>query len=391
MSDALIQQVLTAWDEHFNESPILVQSPGRINLIGEHTDYNEGYVFPAAIDKYIVSAMLDVEGSDVCQIIALDKGESLRFSLNEQTVFPKGSWENYVYGVVCELQNAGYELGGFNMIFAGDIPIGAGLSSSAALENATVFGLSLLFGLQMSKDDMILIAQKAEQNYAGVQCGIMDQYASMFGVADHGLLLDCRSLKSLEKPLDLGLYELVLVNSNVKHSLADSAYNVRREECQTGVEILQAIYPDLHALRDINIHQLEEVTEHFPPVIYDRCAYVVKENQRVLQAVIALEEGDVYTLGALLNAAHYDMRYLYEITCAEIDYLVDMVADHEDLLGSRMMGGGFGGCTINLIKIGTANEIFDDELKANYHQRFNKQLSVMPVEIGDGTALIDGM
>ena len=333
MNYSLVQSLMQSWDQHFGSTPLLVQSPGRINIIGEHTDYNEGYVFPAAIDKSIVAGF-KTNNHPACRIISMDTNRELEFSLADPPFrFPQGSWENYIIGVVAEIQEAGYGVDGFSMLFTGDIPPGAGMSSSAALENAVVFGLNELFDLGIPREEMILISQKAEHNFAGVHCGIMDQYASMFGREGFGMLLDCRTIRSIHKEIDLQDCELVLVNSNVNHTLAESEYNQRLEECQAGVAILREIYPDLKALRDITLPKLEEVAEHLPPVIFDRCQYVVKENTRVIQVLLALESGNLQAVGAILSDAHNDMRYLYDVSCAEIDHLVDSASAHPDVSG----------------------------------------------------------
>jgi galactokinase len=385
----LADSVLRSFRRIFTDEPLLVHSPGRINLIGEHTDYNEGYVFPAAIDRYIVMATLP-SGSPGCRIVSLDTNRELEFSLADPPFrFPLGSWENYVIGCAWEIMEAGYDIGGFKMVFAGDIPPGAGLSSSAALENAVVFSLSELFGLDIPKEEMIRISQKAEHEYAGVHCGIMDQYTNMFGREGHALLIDCRSVRSLAKPLALEGHEIVLVNSHVKHALADSGYNERREECATGVVILQDIYPEIRALRDVTLQQLADAEEYMPPVVFDRCRYVVRENNRVLQSVLAIQAGDLDTFGEILLDAHNDMRYLYEITCPEIDHLVDMSSNHPDLLGCRMMGGGFGGCTLNLVKEGSAADIFDDTFRAAYRKRFDLDIELYSLNISDGIKIIE--
>ncbi|MCP4123269.1 MAG: galactokinase [Bacteroidetes bacterium] len=383
---SLISKVKASFSEHFRGTPIIVQSPGRINLIGEHTDYNDGFVLPAAIDKYVVAAMAVNKTATVCRIYAIDKAANLEYDVMDDFRYPMGSWESFVIGVMQEVQHAGYAIGGFDMTFAGNIPQGAGLSSSAALENAIVFGLDELFDLGIAKDEMIRIAQKAEHNYVGVQCGIMDQFASMMGKAEHAIFLDCRSMESVPLPLELGNYEFLLINSNVEHELVESEYNLRKEECETGLAIMQDYFPDIKALRDVSPAQLEAVSEHLPPVIYDRCKYVIRENLRVMNCVIALRGGAIDKFGKLLFSAHDEMRYLYEITCPEVDFLVDEARDHENVMGSRMMGGGFGGCTLNIIEKGTSEDV-KSQIGPAYEKLFGRHPDFISVEITNGTSI----
>jgi len=384
---SLISKVQASFFEHFRGTPIMVQSPGRINLIGEHTDYNDGFVLPAAIDRYIVVAMADNHTASVCRAYSIDKGGFLEYDLMDDFRYPMGSWENFVIGIAGELKRAGHVIGGFDMVFAGDIPQGAGLSSSAALENSIIFGLNTLFDLGLNRTDMAKLSQKAEHNYVGVQCGIMDQFASMMGRAGHAVFLDCRSLESVFLPMELGDMELLLINSNVEHELVGSEYNERREECETGVAIIQDFFSEIKALRDVSPQQLEAVAEHLPPIIYDRCKYVIRENLRVMNAVIALRGGALDKFGKLLLSAHDEMRYLYEITCPEIDYLVDKARELECISGSRMMGGGFGGCTLNLIESGSS-EIVEEEIGTAYEKRFGIKADFFSVTISDGARIV---
>lgn len=390
MSKILIKNILEVWTKYFGNNPKLIRSPGRINLIGEHTDYNDGYVFPAAINRYIILA-LQPSSEEISKVMALDPGEEMEFDVHGRDLkYDRGAWQNYVFGVVREIQKAGYDLENFNMIFSGNIPAGAGLSSSAALENAIVFGLNEIFELNIPRTEMILISQRSEHNYAGVECGIMDQYASMFGEAGSALLLDCRSIRSLTRPLHLHGYELLLINSNVHHSLAESSYNERRAECESGMDIIRDFLPEAKALRDVSLPQLESIVEHFPPLIYDRCTYVIKENARVLQSLLVLEEGDMQNFGAILSEAHNDMRYLYEITCPEIDFLIDILNEHPAVLGCRMTGGGFGGCILCLAEQGRSGDVISDQLRTAYNKRFSRQLDLIDIKTSDGTSVIQG-
>ncbi|MDO9037785.1 MAG: galactokinase family protein, partial [Lutibacter sp.] len=290
MNKALVSNIKTHFIAKFKGNPLMIFSPGRINIIGEHTDYNDGFVFPAAVDKGIVAA-IEKSDSGVSTAYAVDKEETIAFSINDLKPYPQGSWQNYILGVVAEIQNRSKIIGNFNIAFGGDIPSGAGMSSSAALENSVVFGLNEIFNLGLSKEEMILISQKAEHNYVGVKCGIMDQYASMFGIKNNALLLDCRTIKS--KPFEINFkdHELLLINTNVKHSLSDSAYNDRRSVCESIAGMLH-----VKALRDATEFDLETIKESIAHENYQKALYVIQENDRVINASKAIEAGDLETL-----------------------------------------------------------------------------------------------
>lgn len=374
-------------DKH-NTSPLLIQSPGRINLIGEHTDYNDGFVLPAAIDRYISCAIGKNGHADRCSVYAADFRETCEFSLTDVKPQEKGSWKNYVLGVVAEIQKTGRELSGFDIVFGGNIPNGAGLSSSAALENSIAFGLNQLFDLGISRRDMTLISQQAEHHFAGVKCGIMDQFASMLGQKDHALFLDCRTLDYTPVRVDFANHELLLINTNVKHSLADSAYNDRRIACETGVELLQTKFPHIKALRDATEDDLLGVKPLMDTEVYTRCLYIIQENNRVQQAVTAMGDDDISKLGSLLFASHKGLQHQYEVSCPELDYLVEKAKQNSDITGSRMMGGGFGGCTINIVKKGTADRFVQD-IEQEYTRKFDKKISTYNVALTDGTGLTE--
>ena len=285
-----------------------------------------------------------------------------------------GSWKNYVCGVVDELHKKGLKPGNFNLLFSGDIPLGAGLSSSAALENCVVFGLNNLFDLGLSKEEMILISMQAEHNFAGVKCGIMDQFASMNGEVGHAMFLDCRDLSYSQIPIHAEDYQLILINTNVKHQLADSDYNKRKEECQEGLTIIQNDFPQINSLCNAKLNQLEEVKQDMPKTIYKRCLYVIEENERVIASRLAIETIDWKKFGELLFASHDGLQNLYEVSCAELDFLVEKAKEHPDVIGSRMMGGGFGGCTLNLVKKENTTE-FIDQVKQMW-------LKIIPIKYG---------
>ena len=382
MNTKLIHQVKSQFIKQFKSEPVLVYSPGRINIIGEHTDYNEGFVFPAAVDKGIVAA-IQKSDSNTSIAYAVDKNETIEFSLNTLKPKPQGCWENYVLGVVSEIQNRSKTLGNFRIAFGGDIPGGAGMSSSAALENSVVFGLNELFDLGLSKDDMILISQKAEHNYVGVKCGIMDQYASMFGIENSALMLDCRTVKSKPFEIDFKDYELILINTNVKHSLSDSAYNDRRSVCESIAEML-----NVKALRDATAYDLEAIRDQVTPVNYQKALYVIQENERVVKASKAMEKGDLKTLGKLIYASHSGLQNQYKVSCEELDFLVEQAKSNPNILGARMMGGGFGGCTINLISK-RETPSFKTSISEAYKEKFNKACSIYSVKLSNGTHLIN--
>lgn len=381
MSTTLINNVKNTFIRTFKTDPLLIFSPGRINIIGEHTDYNKGFVFPAAINKGIVAAIQKSE-LDFSTAYALDLDGKVEFNLDKLKPLKEGRWENYVYGVVHEIQNKNKLIGNFNLVFKGNIPSGAGMSSSAALENSIVFGLNELFDLELSKHDMILISQKAEHNFVGVKCGIMDQYASMFGLKNHALLLDCRTIESQPYEIDFKDYQLMLINTNVKHSLSDTEYNDRRFACKSISKLLS-----VKALRDATEADLEKIIDKVTPANYQKALYVIQENSRTLKAAKAIEYGDLETLGSLIYQSHNGLSNQYKVSCHELDFLVDQAKANPNILGARMMGGGFGGCTINLIAK-TQAEAFAEKVSKAYHREFNKTCSVYFIEISEGTHLV---
>lgn len=365
---------------------ITVQSPGRINIIGEHTDYNDGFVLPAAIDKSAIFK-LELNGtSNLVRIKAANLDETHSFDLQNFSPVTSG-WQNYVMGVIHELQKLGANLNGFDGEFEGDIPIGGGMSSSAALECSLAFALNELFALGFEKSQLIKACQMAEHHFVGIKCGIMDQFASMMGKKDQVILLDCRSLEYKYFPLELQDYQLLLLNTNVSHSLASSEYNTRRAECQTGVKLLKKALPEMTNLRDISMPQLLAQKDTLPATIFQRCHHIVSENQRVLAATEALLQGDLPTLGQLVYKSHHSLQYDYKVSCPELDFLVAQTLDKNYILGSRMMGGGFGGCTINIIQKDKLEE-FVNLVTINYHQRFGNDLTPYTVSIENGTSEI---
>lgn len=377
----LINGVAQRFKAMFKSEPLVVFSPGRINLIGEHTDYNDGFVFPAAIDKGIAFALQKSDSAN-STVVAFDKEETHTFSLDAIVPLKNGDWRNYILGVVAELQALGKDVENFNGVFAGNIPGGAGMSSSAALENSLVYGLNDLFELGLSKEEMILVSQKAEHHYAGVKCGIMDQYASMFGVADSALLLDCRTVTSQAYKIDFKDYELMLINSNVKHDLSETAYNDRREVCEKVSHLL-----DITALRDASKANLDGIKNKISEADFQKALYVIEENERVLQFSEAIKKEDLKTLGNLLFQSHDGLSNKYKVSCAELDFLVEKAHESPSVIGARMMGGGFGGCTINLI-LKREVATFSQEVSRQFEDKFGRACSIYEVKLSQGTHLV---
>ena len=364
---------------------VIASSPGRINLIGEHTDYNDGFVLPAAIDKK-TTVELELNGkAHECRIIALNLGKEFTFDLRDFSPVEEG-WPNYLLGVVREMQLLGAQFLGFDCRFKGNIPLGSGMSSSAALECSMAFGLNELFGLGFDRISLVKLAQLAEHHFVGTRCGIMDQFASVMGKKNQVILLDCRSLEYQYYPLDLGEFTLLLLNTNVSHTLASSEYNTRREECEAGVKILQNRFPEVKSLRDATLEMLASHQDQMSDTLFRRCRHVITENKRVLMAAEALQNKDHRKLGQLIFQSHESLQHDYEVSCPELDFLVELSRSHPEVLGSRMMGGGFGGCTLNIVKK-TQLEAFRVTAANAYRRQFGIELTPYQVAIGDGTTL----
>ena len=374
-----------AFQKKFGTTCLIVRSPGRVNLIGEHTDYNNGFVLPAAIDKAAYVAIAKRTDNKVV-MYATAFNQDFEISLKEIKTTTLG-WPNYILGVIDQIQKTGVELGGCNLLIDGDIPIGAGLSSSAALECATLFAFNELFGLQFTRIQMAFMAQKAEHDFAGVHCGLMDMFASLFGKKDHVIKLDCRSLEYEYVPLDIKGYKILLLNTNVKHALSSSEYNTRRIQCEQSITWIQQQEPTVNSLRDATIEMLEKYVLPKDILIYNRCKYVVEENIRLISACADLENGNIEALGKKMFATHEGLKSLYEVSCPELDFLVDQVKGHPAVLGARMMGGGFGGCTINIVKEG-AIESLVTMLEPLYEKHTQKQLSHYIASIEAGTSML---
>lgn len=377
----LQDKVLTLFKDSFSGDPMLIRAPGRINFIGEHTDYNEGFVMPAAIDKYICFAITPT-GDESYRLLSVDYQEL--FTIQSQHLHSgSGSWPDYILGVVDQYRKMGYEVPGFNCVFGGDIPTGAGLSSSAALECSAAKALDQLFGFNIPDLEMVKLCQRAENEFVGVQCGIMDQFASMFGKEDKFFKLDCRTLEHQYLPFDQTIYRLVLIDTKVEHSLASSEYNVRRWQCEQGVELIKRYHPGIKSLRDVDMGMLEEAKAFMDDKIYKRCLYVIRENKRLLEVEQALNGNNIQRCGELLYETHDGLRDLYEVSCPELDFLVIAARNSGMIAGARMMGGGFGGCTINLVK-DTHQPYFIDQILRAYKTKFNIDAEVYEVSTAGG-------
>ncbi len=359
-------------------------SAGRINLIGEHTDYNGGYVFPGAIDCGIM-AEIQPNGTSKVQAFSLDYDEFVEFGLEEKDL-PAQSWARYIFGVCRETMKRGGKVEGFNTVFAGDVPLGAGLSSSAALESTFAYAINYIFSNGIDKFDLAKIGQSTEHNYCGVKCGIMDQFASIFGKKGSLIRLNCKTLEYKYFPFNPEGYKLVLLDSCVKHELASSAYNKRRQSCENAAAAIRKNHPEVEFLSDAHRLWLDEVRDDIPQEDFLRAEYVIGELQRVLDVCDALERADYETVGELMYQTHFGLSRLYEVSCEELDFL-NKLARKCDVTGSRVMGGGFGGCTINLVK----EELYDRfimEAKEQFTARFGHEPKVYDVVISDGARLI---
>ncbi len=383
-----IDYVRSRFVKHFDgQTGNVYASPGRINLIGEHTDYNGGFVFPGAIDKGIMCEIRP-NGTNKVMAYSIDLKDRVEFDIDDEKG-PKASWARYLYGIVQEMKKRGVDVKGFNTAFAGDVPLGAGLSSSAALESCYAYALNDLFGEnKVSKWDMVLAGQATEHNYCGVNCGIMDQFASVFGKAGCLMRLDCRSREFEYFPFKPVGYKLVLLNSCVKHELAGSPYNDRRNSCENVVKHIAAKYPDakFETLRDCTWEQLEAVKGEVSEEDYKRAHFVLGEKDRVLAVCDALNAGDYETVGKKMYETHEGLSKEYEVSCEELDFLND-IAKENGVTGSRIMGGGFGGCTINLVKEDLYDHFIAD-VKKKYAERYGKEPKIYDVVIKDGSRKI---
>ncbi|MET3025379.1 galactokinase [Flavobacterium sp. UW10123] len=386
MNDILIQNTVAFFEKSFGSSPQkTVLSPGRINIIGEHIDYNDGYVLPAAIDKVICFAFAK-NNTKTSKVIAIDLNEEFEIDLTHEVKLSDVVWTNYIRGVIKQLQDNGFSFDGFNCVFSSNIPVGSGLSSSAALECGMLFGIKSLFDLKIEKKDISLLGQKAE-HWVGINCGIMDQFSSVHGLENKVIQLDCNTLEFEYHNADFKDYSLILFDSNVKHSLFTSEYNTRRIECEEGLSIIKSHFPEVKTFRNATEEQVLSLKDKMTEKVFARVHFVVKEINRVIKACEALDQGNIELLGELLFETHYGLSQEYEVSCEELDMLVDTAKEDDAIIGSRLMGGGFGGCTINLVKKGHENEV-KRKFSKLYLDTFGIELKFYDVKISNGTTLL---
>ncbi len=374
-------ELIEIFTAKFKTTPRLFFSPGRINLIGEHIDYNDGFVMPSAIDKGIWFAVAP-NGTDTANFYSFDLKED--YSVLLSRISPFEGWQNYVLGIIDQIQKWELTISGFDCAFGGNIPVGAGLSSSAAVEGGLLYALNEIFDLHLQRTTMATMAQKAEHTFPGVQCGIMDMFASLMGKQNHVILLDCMNLDYRYLPLELNEYSLVLINTKVHHSLAGGEYNLRREQCREGFNILQSILPDVKSFRDITPADVENNKAALDEVIYKRCLFVTQEIERTQKAAVYLENNQLKEFGKLMFETHEGLSKLYEVSCPELDFLADRAKEHSSIIGSRVMGGGFGGCTLNLIHKKDWAAVVANITDA-YKKEFNIEAEVYEVATSDGT------
>lgn len=366
---------------------LVIDSPGRINIIGEHTDYNNGFVLPTAIDKKIRFKFKINDTPSTCNVYSTNFNSQFSFDLNE--VKPsEQQWENYILGVIYEIQQLSNKLDGFDCVLDSNIPIGSGISSSAALECGLAYGLNELFNLGFSKLDLVKIGQRAEHNYVGTKCGIMDQFASVMSKAGHVILLDCQSLEYHYVPIQIEPYKILLLNTNVSHNLASGEYNVRRKQCEDGVKIISKKYVEVNSLRDVSPEMLHEFKNELDEITFNRCSYVVNEKVRVLNTVEALKSNKLNIVGENMYKTHEGLSKLYEVSCPELDFLVDFSRSYDKVIGARVMGGGFGGCTINIVHKNFIEQ-FTNEASEAYFKKFNIKLTAFEAMPSQGTNIVN--
>lgn len=385
MKKKLIQYTTKHFEKLFQKKPkYIFLSPGRINIIGEHVDYNDGFVLPAAINKYICFAISENENSE-CVLVAKDLNEAYSFDIKDQLQPVEKMWVNYIIGVLHQLKEKGLPEKGFTIVFSSTIPMGAGLSSSAALECGIAYAMNKMFQLKLSKEEIALIGQKAEHTFAGVNCGIMDQFASVFGKKNKVIKLDCTTLAYEYHKADFKEYQLVLFDSCVKHTHLTSGYNDRRDEVEQGLAIIKANYPEVTSFRNCTEKMVLSLKNTLSEIIFNRCLFVVQEIERVPLAIKALSNGNINQLGELMTKTHYGLSELYEVSCPEMDFLVTEALGEAEVVGTRMMGGGFGGCTINVVKKDTADNVIQKLTKA-YKIKYNIDLKAYKIKIAKGTS-----
>lgn len=380
----LIQKTSQAFERHFKTSPSLhILSPGRINLIGEHIDYNHGFVLPAAINKYICFAIKENHLKQI-DLYAVDLEDHETISLNEIVQPIEKMWVNYILGIIHQLQEKQLEIKGYSIAFSSNIPMGAGLSSSAALECGFIFALNEVQQWGFSRMEMALMGQKSEHQFVGVQCGIMDQVASILGKKKEFVLLDCLHHNVSYVPIDLEKNQLILLDSRVKHSHVSSGYNDRRKEVTVGFEIIQKNYPEIQSFRDVSEPLLLALKNQMTDKQFLRCLFVVQEIARVRKAKLSIQKSDLVSLGHCLTQTHLGLSTLYEVSCPELDFLVTNTLEFKEVLGARMMGGGFGGCMLAIVKKSASQSVIEN-LKSKFKRKFSIDLISYSIKISEGT------
>ena len=386
----MIQQILERWKCEVGDvnGAMIARAPGRVNLIGEHTDYNDGYVLPCAIEQAIW-IMARARDDNAIRIASLNYDETFEAQLDRLEPLPNRSWPDYLLGVASILRQNGHELSGWEAVVGGNVPLGAGLSSSAAIEVVTATVLRELFQLELNDRELALLAQKAENDYIGVQCGIMDQFASAFGKVNHMLFLDCRTLEIRQIPASLGSYELVICDTKVERKLSGSEYNTRRNQCEEGAQILQKHRSEsIRALRDASLEDIEACRDLMTDIVFRRCRHVVTENPRVLDTIEALQTGDLNRVGNLMQESHNSLRDDYEVSCPELNVLVDLAMNCQGVLGARMTGAGFGGCTVNLVEKSQVDH-FRDRIVSAYKEETGRFPEITVTRPAQGATIVD--
>lgn len=379
-SEAIIDRLMDEFEAAYGDTDgvCIARAPGRVNLLGDHTDYNDGFVFPMTLDRAIWLA-LRRRDDDQVRLHSANFEDSIAYPLSQRPDVPASAWSSYVSGVIEELRKRDLVPGGFEGVVYGDVPLAGGLSSSAAVEVATAVSVQHLFGFDLDPVEAVKLCQSVEHNYVGVQCGIMDQFVSRLGQVDHGLFLDCRSLDYQHIPLPLDEWRIVVVNTGVKRALAGSKYNERRAECEQGVAYFAGQQPGVRALRDVSVELLEQHGGELPELIGNRCRHVVTEDERVRAATEALRAGRMESFGQLMNESHASLRDLYEVSCDELDELVSIAQNTDGVAGARMTGAGFGGCTVNLVRPDAVLNL-GERIERIYRQRFDLEPTILVVE-----------
>ena len=384
----MITRVKQEFEKRYGPGASLFTSPGRVNLIGEHTDYNMGFVLPGAVDKGIYAAIRPIEGN-VSRLFSVDYDAEISVDLSGGAA-PEPQWAKYVYGVAQEMAKRGKKVGAIEAVFGGNVPLGAGMSSSAALESTFAFAFNDMYGFGFTLAELAVIGQMTEHNYIGVKCGIMDQFISLHGRAGHVIKLDCRDLSFEYKPFAPAAtgYRVVLIDSMVKHNLSGGEYNERREQCEKGVEIIAAHHPEVKSLRDTDLETLNKYKDEMPEMVYRRCLYVVEEIKRLLDGCDDLDAGRYDAFGAKMFATHDGLSGLYNVSTPELDFIVDAAKAYDGVVGARLMGGGFGGCVIHLMKESVADAYLAD-VQAKFDAKFGLTPRIIEVVISDGARKLE--